>query len=206
VWHEVENEVPRTLDLAAAETVFEDKEAVVVLKSLLAMHLVRGRHTQLLWADWITEKAKSGHLASILEMANDLSFLAGLHRDLTGLHPVGGGALEYTRSQLMSELERKFGMGGDAFVEQLLLQYRTVLDYLLPRGIQIGVPRADEYLIGDNPAATYDHDRRAAGLRAGANLGTADTILLPLGPGFVLAAGGTNAFIDVPPHAVETIN
>ena len=57
-------------------TVFEDESAVDTLKALLAMHFVRARYTELIWADSMLRQAPEGHLAEILKMADDPAFLA----------------------------------------------------------------------------------------------------------------------------------
>jgi hypothetical protein len=55
-------------------TLFEDSDAVVALKSLLAMPFVRARHTQLMWGPSITDSGRDGYLASIFAMATDRLF------------------------------------------------------------------------------------------------------------------------------------
>lgn len=104
----------------------------------------------------------------------------------------------------MSELEARFGQGGEAFVEQLLLVNERVLTHRRGYGVEIGVLRHSELLIGDNPAATYDHGARLVGSLT--YLTSADAVLRSLTPHHVLAADERNVFVDVPMAAAVQVN
>jgi hypothetical protein len=198
--------VRRALAAVTARTLFDHPTHVGTVKDLLALHLVRARHTAVMWERALENSLDEGHGATIVAMADDAEFLAGHFRDRMGLELGGLGALLEERHRILAELDARIGLGSGGFANSLEEQFAKVRDYLEPRGLEIGVAEQGQFLIGDNPAVTHNRDSGAIGLLGGATLGASDELVMPLGPRYVVGGGGNNQYLQVPISGVAHIN
>ena len=205
-WGDVEVRAPRAVEQVRAGTALDDPQTMDTLRSLVALHFIRSRAWQYLFAEGLRDNRSDGALGSVFEMLQDPDALVALHRQRTGLEPTGPETLLWTRNQVLSELEERLGLGGEAYVEWVLTQYERTLNMLRESGLQIGDANEGEFIVGDGPAMTYDRARGLAGVLNGVTLGDADAVFFPLTPKHVLCVGDRDLQMDVPLEFVDLVN
>jgi hypothetical protein len=84
--------------------------------------------------------------------------------------------------------------------------YEQATEHVDRAGLEIYRPAHGELLIGDTPAITVDHVRRLIGVRARVALGSASTVVLPLGPTHIAALATDNAWQTTPAETVTEVN
>ena len=84
--------------------------------------------------------------------------------------------------------------------------YEQATDIVNRAGLEISRPARGEFLIGDTPAITVDHARRLIGVRSGVPLGSANTVVLPLGSTHLAALAKDNAWQTMPAEMVTEVN
>jgi len=75
---------------------------------------------------------------------------------------------------------------------------------LAGHAVQILQPGRGEFLIGDNPALTVRRDGPA--LSYNMAIGDAHSVLLPIGPGYVLSTGPQPEYLQASPAEVDELN
>jgi len=203
LWKSIEDKVGPAIAAVADGTIYARGQLAQALKDLVALHVVRSTSATEMWARAIQ---RSDHLRGLLEAIDDPVILRGHHEERTGLVAAGNEALEIERAYLLSEAERRLGQGSEAFADNLEEHLEQVRVYFTERTFEIGVAREGELLIGDSPALTVDHQRRAVGFLQGVPLNQADSLVFPLTPTLVFAGGGEPAYRDLARAAVGNVN
>ena len=203
LWKSIEDKVGPAIAAVADGTIYREGQLAQALKDLVALHVVRSTSATEMWSRAIQ---RSEHLRGLLDAIDDPVILRGHYEDRTGLIAVGNEALEIERAHLVSEVERRLGQGGEAFTDNLEEHLEQVRVYFTDRTFEIGVAREGELLIGDVPALTVDHERRAVGFLQGVPLDQADSLVFPLTPTLVFAGGGEPAYRDLTRASVDNVN
>jgi Protein of unknown function (DUF4238) len=203
VWEATENQLNKVFAQVENGTVFENGQALDVLRSMIAMHHVRSLRTGQLHAGWLaSQSAKGGRLAGLRSMADNSVYLHERYMQRTDQVAPTSFHIEQERAVYLGSLEAEFGAGGNSFAEQLVVQYENTFRFLGHHPIQIGVAVEGEFLIGDTPVVTLD----SATGEMGVPIAQADTIVMPLGPKYVLAVGRSADFVDLNNKAVTHLN
>jgi hypothetical protein len=206
LWSTVETRSPQALQAVEEGSVFEQPDHLATLKDLLALHAIRSRSLEVMWSNALERGSKSQSIAEILRMVNDPHVLAAHFHERTGLHVAGAEVLAAERERILAGLESRIGTGSEGFATSLAEQFATLRDYLGPRGFDIGVVDDGELLVADNPAVTSDSETGRVGFLGGATIGQSDWFVLPVGPHHVVAAGGSNAYVDLSRDSAERLN
>jgi hypothetical protein len=209
-WQRVEtraNAMFRDLD---AGSLFDRPDHVDDVKDLIALHLARSNAMDAMWLRTIgspRSQERLGRIAAILEQPGAVD---ALFEHFTGLASPGGPqARQIVTEHLAGLINERFGEGGITFAERVVESFEEFREWLRPKRLQIVRPAtpSDQFLISDTPAQPLDFEGRRVGFQGGVRLnGNANTVILPLGPGALVAASNGDEYIEIQTHQVELLN
>lgn len=204
-WSSIEDRAPKALSSVDQGTLFSDPNSLRTIVDLIALHLMRSHQYHALW-----QQFRLGHLQSakgqrLLDWIDNPRFLDGIFRDLTGLQPVGIEAREIARNYCLGLL-RAFDAGEAAFAEHLRDSYDRTRVILSFSELSIGTIDADDLIISDVPAVTFNVDGFRVGFAAGVPLHPDSQICMPLGPRHLAITRGSSTYSQLHSSAVAGAN
>jgi hypothetical protein len=204
-WKSYEDAMPIVFDALDRGDLLGHADLVDSLMNFMALHFARSLTMRELF---MRSRDDSQHLEDIFGMTTDPNFLAGFFRDRYGLDPVGPQALLLARDAILDMLKDQFGDGGPVFERQLEEQFARFQEVARTEDwhVEVAVAQAGEFLIGDDPLQPIDHELGLIGFASGVSIGSADTLLMPLGPRHVAAIAKTHRTIELAASAVERLN
>jgi hypothetical protein len=203
VWKETEDLLPEALGKVEIRTIFEEPASLDTLRSAVALHLVRSKRSAAVAASWHRAQSDTaGGLSELVAIADRPRDMAMLYAHRTGLVAATAFQIEQEGQHLRADVDGIFGAGGEMFVERVLLLYERALEFIRGRSLQIGIAGDGEFVICDSPAVTYDHTSGKVCIP----FEDASTIVMPVGPEFVVVVGGEAGFVDLDGKAVTWLN
>ncbi|WP_328753030.1 DUF4238 domain-containing protein [Streptomyces sp. NBC_00285] len=124
---------------------------------------------------------------------------------VTGLHLTGSDSLGAFAERLIdrSAVVRDHE-SGKIFRTSIEDMFHKVRAMASTWRLEVLMPETGQFLIGDNPAVTLCRD--GTNTSYGVAFGDANTLVLPIGPGHLLALGPENAMGTVPRSVVDELN
>lgn len=207
-WREFEDRAHRALCAVDRGTLFEDPSDVETIKGLIGLHVFRSRVATTMWNRALkrqVQQGESSHAFQLQALIHNPEAQDAIFEHLTGLRSAGPEARSFARAHLVERLDRRLGVGGEAFRDLMLEDLQRFMHEYAECDVEIGVA-SGELLIGDVPALTVDHSTRSVGLLAGVPLGSADTLFMPVGPHHVAGLGGQACYRDLPDPTTDKLN
>jgi hypothetical protein len=209
-WQQVENRANYMFATVDAGTLFDRPYYVEDLKDLIALHLARSYATVAMWARAVGSPLGRERLANIAVVLEQPGAVDALFEHFTGFASPGGPeAHSIVVERLGRMLDERFGEGGVTFGQQVVAQFGQLRDWLREKKLQVAraISLNSEFLISDSPAQPLDTENRHVGFLAGVKLnGSANTVILPLGPRVLAAVSNEDEYIDVDAEAVSILN
>jgi Protein of unknown function (DUF4238) len=199
-WSAIETRLPNLIAMIEEGADPSDPSVDEAAKDIFALHWARSHTMRVIWETSVPRNLDRRQL----EMLNSPE-LPAVFRDLTGLEPVGIGALEYAAEAIRRRIEENFGTG-ELFSERIHAQFAEVRERLDPLSVEVTKLREGEFILGDNPALTISRDLPGAGPLGGVPWSSADTVVLPLGPYLALSFAQVPRTIDGDLRYVEVVN
>ncbi|MFF7459369.1 DUF4238 domain-containing protein [Kitasatospora sp. NPDC008115] len=164
VWGRLETRIPPAARAVERGDVFQHDQHVQTLKDLIALHLVRSLNYRKVH-NRIFTKVYAEHRTSLLTAKSDLLRLAVLQR--SGLHLAGPQGLAAAADQILRPHLDNFENGAD-FRARIEDTFAKAKEMISGAGLEILVPAAGEFLLGDTPALAIQQssDRTAFTLRS----------------------------------------
>jgi hypothetical protein len=160
--------------------VFQHEQHVQTLKDLIALHLIRSLHYRNVHERTFA-KVYTEYRTALLTDKSDVLRLAVLQR--SGLHLSGPQGLAAAADQILSPYLANFENGAD-FRARIEVTFEKAKEMISGAGLEILVPAAGEFLLGDTPALAIQQ----SGTRTTFNVAICDStaIVLPFGPKHLL--------------------
>ena len=191
-WQPVEQHLPDAMSAVEAGTIFADDHLVGVLRRCLALHFSRSRTIELM------SQAISPQM---LENARERMLIDPLLTTGSGLVLTGDEGRAIMADDLVERV-KGLGFRPEKQVPNHFIYYFALISRQLEgQPIEISVAMEGEFLIGDAPALTLDHQKGF-----GVPWMQANTHLMPLGRRHLIATGPTNRIFAAPSHFVESVN
>lgn len=207
-WQKAETLAPQTFDAIDDRSIFKHPNLVDVLKDLIAIHFGRSHVVDLAWQLALGSEALDRRQEEIARILRQDGALDALFHHHTGL--VSPGTREARRlgfERFIADFEARVGEGGASFAEAVGEAADQMRARLERQSLDIGVAdEGSEFILSDSPVQPLDHSTRTAGVLAGVSLDKADTIVMPLGPGTVVAPGRLETFTKMSRRAVMSTN
>jgi len=202
LWCQVERRVPAALSAVHAGTPFADPLHVAALHDLIVLHYVRSYHYRRVHIDAFA-RARVGLVGQLIR-----KYPAQLGREAlreTGLHLTGSESLGAFAERLIdrSAVVRDHE-SGKIFRTSIEDMYYKVRAMAATWRLEVLMPETGQFLMGDNPAVTLRRD--GTNTSYGVAFGDAHTLVLPIGPGHLLALGPENVMGTVPRSVVDELN
>jgi hypothetical protein len=208
-WSSTENLLPSALDAVEAGVAFDQPDTVEILRTSLAIHMARS--LDLIAVDdlaWRTYgRSAIENLAR--ELATDPRTIDSFRHRHAGLDPAGPAALQLEARRLAAEIYRAAVLDVEASsfrAERILELYDDAKQVVARAGLEIGVAKSGEFLIGDAPAQAHPRGPGGIGARGGTPWRGAGTIAMPLGRKHVLGLGRKDDYIEIDAAGVEELN
>ncbi|MCQ9135920.1 DUF4238 domain-containing protein [Streptomyces hilarionis] len=202
LWGQVERRVPEAFRAVDAGTPFNKPDHVEILRDLVVLHLVR------------SHRYREAHQTAVVTVRDRLRrgltqvYTEELRREAlreTGLRLADPQALNAFAEKLIESSEpAQDQASGKAFRVSIEEMYRKVRDKVSGWQVEVLSPQVGQFLIGDTPAITLRKENGE--LQYGMAVGDATTIVLPLGPGHLLALGPQNRSFRIPKDLVDELN
>ncbi len=175
-WGRLETRIPDAAVAVDRGDVFQHERHVQTLKDLVALHLVRSLNYRDVH-ERIFTKIYSEQRTALLTDQSDLLRLAVLQR--SGLHLVGPHGLVAAADEILRPHLTNFENGAD-FRARIEGTFAKAKEMISDAGLEILVPAAGEFLLGDIPALAIQQ----SGTRTAFNVAIDDStaIVLPFGP------------------------
>ncbi|MFF1269186.1 DUF4238 domain-containing protein [Streptomyces anulatus] len=180
VWGKLETRIPDAARAVDRGDVFQHEEHVQTLKDLIALHLVRSLNYRNVHERIFTNIYTETRTA-LLTDRSDLLRLAVLQR--SGLHLSGPQGLATAADQILSPHLTNFENGAD-FRARIEDTFAKAKEMISEAGLEILVPAAGEFLLGDTPAVAIQ--RSGNRIRISVAIGDSTAIVLPFGPRHLL--------------------
>ncbi|MCZ7456094.1 DUF4238 domain-containing protein [Streptomyces sp. WMMC940] len=202
LWCDVERSVPAALAAVHAGTPFADPLHVAALRDLVVLHYVRSLHYRHVHTDAL-ERARTRLVAKVISQ-----YPEQLRRDAlreTGLHLSGPASLGafaerlIERSSVMRDHE-----SGKLFRTSIEDTFYKMRNLASTRRLEVIMPEAGQFLIGDNPALTLSVE--GSSTTYGMAFGDAQTLVLPITPRHMLSLGPEDVMLTVPQSFVDRLN
>ncbi|MDQ1041324.1 hypothetical protein QFZ75_007740 [Streptomyces sp. V3I8] len=180
VWGKLETRIPDAARAVDRGDVFQREQHVQTLKDLIALHLVRSlnyRHVH----ERIFTNVYTEHRTALLTDKSDLLRLAVLQR--SGLHLSGPQGLAAAADQILSPHLANFETGAD-FRARIEDTFAKAKEMIRDAGLEILVPAAGEFLLGDTPALAIQQRGNKTAFNVA--IGDSTAIVLPFGPKHLL--------------------
>ncbi|MFF2518883.1 DUF4238 domain-containing protein [Streptomyces sp. NPDC058086] len=200
VWKQVEQHLPEVFASVAAGTALNEPDTVSLLRDVLALHWVRSQHYRDLHKV-IFRAFYQERLRRFLDEDQVLLQLAVWER--TGLLVSGREGLTLHAERVLAPMADAYESGA-LFRVRIEASFAKARSLLASHAVQILLPEQGEILIGDNPALTVRRD----GLRLSYNmaLGDAHSVVLPIGPSYVLSTGPQPEYLRLRAAEVDELN
>lgn len=200
VWKQVEQHLPEVFASVAAGTALDDPDMVALLRDAIALHWVRSQH----YRDLHTVIFRTFYQERLRRFLNEDQVLLQLAVwERTGLLVTGPEGLALHAERALEPMADAYESGA-LFRVRIEDSFAKARSLLAGHAVQILQPGRGEFLIGDNPALTVRRD----GPRLSYNMaiGDAHSVVLPIGPGYVLSTGPQPAYLRASPAEVEELN
>ncbi len=204
-WRRIEDDLPAALEAAMSHTITSQPELQDLLRDCLAMHLARSWTLKALHA-WLEtthlEQLRSVLLLPIPEVRTFLDLWYGARHNGMTLSAREIMADEFVERIRQLSSASPFVPG--RFVERFLMA-KAAID---ARPIVVGTPGRGRFLIGDAPAQPYRRGHRGVGFRppGGPSWSTAETFIMPIGPGHLLYLGALTGYQELDGDLVDYVN
>lgn len=197
---EVETFLPAAFAAVDDETIFNQPDLVKVLKECIALHWARSatykEAHERLFKD-VTERQKQEWFAKFKPT------LASAFYDRYGLYPAGDQALAHINDLVHEAPE--IVVSGEWFAKRVREMFDFSRNHFANNKLEIGRPPVGHQLIiGDSPALTLKSDGHSTSF--GAPLLEAGTVLLPIGPTYVIGLGKADSWVDLDAGRVDLLN
>jgi hypothetical protein len=203
-WGHYEEAMPAVFGALDRGDLFDHADLVAALKDFLALHFARSRTMREMF---MRSRDESQQLEDIFGMTTDPDLLARFFREQFGLDPAGPEALLLARDTIIEMVKDRFGDGGPVFERRLEEHFAKFQEVAHTEWcVQIGIAQEAEFLIGDDPVQVVDHERRLIGIASGVSIGSADTLLMPLGPIHIAAIANDYGTVELRASGVARIN
>ncbi|MBK3576476.1 DUF4238 domain-containing protein [Streptomyces sp. MBT65] len=202
LWCAVEQRVPAALSAVHAGTPFVDPLHAAALHDLVVLHYVRSYHYRRVHIDAFA-RARVGLVGQLVRNYPAQSGREALRE--TGLHLTGSDSLGAFAERLIdrSAVVRDHA-SGKIFRTSIEDTFYKVRAMASTWRLEVLMPETGQFLIGDNPAVTLCRD--GTNTSYGMAFGDANTLVLPIGPGHLLALGPENVMGTVPRSVVDELN
>ncbi|MEU4655005.1 DUF4238 domain-containing protein [Streptomyces sp. NPDC023723] len=180
VWGKLETRIPEAARAVERGDVFQHEQHVQTLKDLIALHLVRSLHFRNVHERTFA-KVYTEHRTALLTDQSDLLRLAVLQR--SGLHLPGPQGLAAAADQILSPHLTNFENGAD-FRVRIEVTFDKAKEMISSAGLEILVPAAGEFLLGDTPALAIQQSETRTTFPVA--IGDSTAIVLPFGPKHLL--------------------
>ncbi|MFF3597949.1 DUF4238 domain-containing protein [Kitasatospora indigofera] len=180
VWGRLETRVPDAARAVDRGDVFQHEQHVQTLKDLIALHLVRSLNYRDVH-NRIFAKVYTKHRTALLTDKSELLRLAVLQR--SGLHLAGPQGLAAAADQILSAHLENFENGAD-FRVRIEDTFAKAKEMISSAGLEILVPAAGEFLLGDTPALAIQQGEGRTVFHVA--IGDSTAIVLPFGPRHLL--------------------
>jgi hypothetical protein len=202
---EVEDHLGRVFAALDAGGLAEDAEAEEAARRCFALHMAR------------SQAFREMHLRSVPGALDAVRTRVitdhDTHRifyELYGLHAAGPGAALVVADVVAEGLKAQLDVG-EFFRDQVHEQFDRMCEWLADKRLQVATALAGQFVIGDAPAVPINEDDGLAGFLAGVSLGTANLVVLPLGPSHLAAVASQRAFeeqqtFELSANAVRKMN
>ena len=202
LWCAVESRAPAALSALEAGSPFADPSHVEALRDLVMIHYVRSHHYRDVHIEAF-RKARDGLRGVLVQR-----FPEQLRREAlceTGLHLAGPGSLgDFAERLIARSMIVRDHESGKLFRTSIEDTFHKVQDMATAWQLEILVPEAGQFVIGDNPAVTVR--REGAVTSYGMAFGDAHSLVLPIGPRHLLALGPHNTTGIIPKEVVDELN
>ncbi|MEW2136646.1 DUF4238 domain-containing protein [Streptomyces sp. NPDC005409] len=202
LWNSVETLVPDALAAVKAGRPFDDPQHVDVLRDLVVLHYVRSHRYRSVHTDAF--KTVSDKVRSVVVER----FPESLRREAlrqTGLHLPGLGSLGSFAERLISQSEvTQDFRNGRLFRSSVEATFYKVRDMAAKWRVEVLTPESGQFLIGDTPAVTLRADVRPWSINMA--FGDAQTVVLPIGPKYLLSLGPNDLTGTLSQTAVDDLN
>jgi hypothetical protein len=191
VWGKLETRIPDAARAVDRGDVFQHEQHVQTLKDLIALHLVRSLNYRNLHERIFTNVYTETRTA-LLTDRSDLLRLAVLQR--SGLHLSGPQGLATAADQILRPHLTNFENGADfrARIEDTFAKAKQMIS---KAGLEILVPAAGEFLLGDTPALAIQQSENRT--RISVAIGDSTAIVLPFGPRHLLVGRTPRNGMDI---------
>ncbi|MFE1028637.1 DUF4238 domain-containing protein [Streptomyces sp. NPDC058818] len=180
VWGKLETRIPEAARAVERGDVFQHERHVQTLKDLIALHLVRSLHYRNVHERTFA-KVYTEHRTALLTDKSDLLRLAVLQR--SGLHLSGPQGLAAAADQILSPHLENFENGAD-FRARIEVTFDKAKEMISSAGLEILVPAAGEFLLGDTPALVIQQSETRTTFNVA--IGDSTALVLPFGPKHLL--------------------
>ncbi|MEW2309000.1 DUF4238 domain-containing protein [Streptomyces sp. NPDC006864] len=191
VWGKLETRIPDAARAVDRGDVFQHEEHVQTLKDLIALHLVRSLNFRNVHERIFTNVYNETRTA-LLTDRSDLLRLAVLQR--SGLHLSGPQGLATAAAQILSPHLTNFENGAD-FRARIEHTFAKAKEMISEAGLEILVPAAGEFLLGDTPALAIQQSENRT--RISVAIGDSTAIVLPFGPRHLLVGRTPRHGMDI---------
>jgi uncharacterized protein DUF4238 len=200
VWKQVEQHLPKCFASVAAGTALDEPDTVALLRDAIALHWVRSQH----YRDLHTVIFRAFYQERLRRFLDEDQVLLQLAvRERTGLLMTGREGLALHAERVLAPMAEAHESGALLRV-RIEATFAKVRSLLADHAVQILRPEQGEFLIGDNPALTMRRD--GPRLTYNMAIGDAHSVLLPIGPGYVLATGPQPEYLQASPAEVDELN
>ncbi|MCC9707308.1 DUF4238 domain-containing protein [Streptomyces sp. MNU76] len=200
IWNQAEQHLPEVFAAVAAGTALDDPSTTSRLRDLIALHWVRSQHFRDLHQRLfpVVYQERQRHLLN-----EGRALLQAAVLEQTGLFIDGREGLALHAERLLEPMATAYKTGAlfRVRIEASFARARGLLD---SHCVQILTPQHGEFLIGDTPAVTVRRDGPL--ISHSMAIGDSHSVVLPIGPRYVLSTGPHPAYLPVPPAQVDELN
>ncbi|MXG30468.1 DUF4238 domain-containing protein [Streptomyces sp. YIM 132580] len=180
LWGKLETRIPDAARAVDRGDVFQHEHHVQTLKDLIALHLVRSLNYRKVH-ERIFTKVYTETRTALLTDKSELLRRAVLQR--SGLHLAGPQGLAAAADEILSPHLANFDNGAD-FRARIEDTFAKAKEMISGAGLEILMPAAGEFLLGDNPALTIQQSETRTAFNVA--IGDSTAIVLPFGPRHLL--------------------
>ena len=202
LWGETEQRLPAALAAVDDGSVGKDDMAMATLRDVVALHFVRSIRTRDMH-ERVWEEVFAAHRRSMLREGSErVRFAAHLEH---GIHVTGPQGVEYFADRFMAPSAQLQESGAvlRAGIEDTFQRARQMLAHAQ---LEIVTPLEGEFLIGDSPAVSLRYRTLSGNTVFGVALGDANTVVLPIGPRYLIALARETRTFKVPRSVVDELN
>jgi len=200
-WSQVERMMTHAFKLIDERKLLADAKFSKAVRDFVALHFARGYAIHLMYQQMLPVKRQQ-FVTNMLATFSPEQIVY----ELKGLRLSRDAAVDVAPKLLASKFD-------DQMKDDNLMG-KTLLD-MFSRGRALAAeneleiwyaPDGHDFLIGDAPAVSYNHDTDQVGVLNGVAWRTADNILMPLGPKHVVAFAKKSGYFEATPETVVAVN